>query len=486
MKKKIIIGLSIISLVFLLGGVYIITTIETTISRLDRLITLHQAEILREHLLIQIERVQSDLGLKGTPYARSHDTIMTNIRNMSKAADICSNCHHSGNILERLTDLKNHIEDYKNSLTKVFTVTNASRLEAEKDNAFRIGAGLSAKVGNMVTITSSKLEAETQSALIEIAHKKTLLFIFIAIGPFLAAGLAFILIRGLTKPVNTLLNATRRLKEGNLDYRIEGLKDEFGEVAASFNEMASAMKKQILNMQRTEQMKMVGELAAGLAHELKNPLAGIKASMEVLAEESTLAEEDRATLLKAIAEIRRIELLMKNLLNFARPPKPQFMAADVNKILDTVIKMLNFSLKPSSSTPEPSKPIDILKDFDKHLPVIMADPMQLQQVALNLLLNAVDAMPDGGTIGVKTSHNSLTHSIQIEVSDTGKGIDKEVIDKIFQPFFTTKAKGTGLGLSITKRLVEEYGGNITVESNSGRGATFRITLPVKQEGVMVA
>jgi signal transduction histidine kinase len=177
---------------------------------------------------------------------------------------------------------------------------------------------------------------------------------------------------------------------------------------------------------------------------------------------------------------------MKNLLNFARPPKPQFMVADVNKILDTVIKMLNFSLKPSSSTPEPSKPIDILKDFDEHLPVIMADPMQLQQVALNLLLNAVDAMPDGGTIGVKTSHNSLTHSIQIEVSDTGEGIDKEVFDKIFQPFFTTKAKGTGLGLSISKRLVEEHVGNITVESNSGRGTTFRITLPVKQEGVMVA
>ena len=111
----------------------------------------------------------------------------------------------------------------------------------------------------------------------------------------------------------------------------------------------------------------------------------------------------------------------------------------------------------------------------------MADPMQLQQVFLNLLLNAIDTMQDGGTLFVKTSYDAGENAVQIEISDTGKGIDEKVIAKIFQPFFTTKPKGTGLGLAITKRLIEQHGGDISAENNPGGGATFKIRLPVKKE-----
>ena len=134
-----------------------------------------------------------------------------------------------------------------------------------------------------------------------------------------------------------------------------------------------------------------------------------------------------------------------------------------------------FSLK--SQDPEA---INVLKDLSADLPEIMADTLQLQQAFLNLLLNAVDAMPYGGTLGVRTYYDEQENAIKIEVSDTGKGIDDAMKNKIFQPFVTTKPKGTGLGLAITKRLIEQQGGDIVAEDNKDGGTIFKIILPLKQ------
>jgi two-component system sensor histidine kinase AtoS len=231
-------------------------------------------------------------------------------------------------------------------------------------------------------------------------------------------------------------------------------------------------------LQRAEQMKLVGEWAAGLAHEIKNPLAGIKVSVQAISEEPNIAEEDRAIASRAIDEIRRIELLIKSLLNFAKPPKPQLMAVDINDILD---KTLAFSLRHPTLSSDQTRGIDIVKDLDENLPQTLADPMQMNQVFLNLLLNSIQAMPNGGTLAVKTRYRDRQPPIQITISDTGKGIDKQNIDKIFQPFFTTKPRGTGLGLAITRRLVEQHGGKIYVESHPGEGTLFTILLHVDQK-----
>ncbi len=478
MKKKIIIGLGIFSLIFLIGGAYIIITIERATSTLNNLIRLHQVEILREHLLIQIKSVQSDLNLKNTRYAMGVDNIVYHVRSMDTVIDSCFECHHSEPIMKKLNDLNTQTEKYKDSLSRVLTISaNVERLEAEEDIAFRIGQELIEKLNTMIALTQMRLEEKTQSTFTEIANTKSILFIFLAIGPPLAIVLAIMFTRGLTKPVNVLRNATRRLKGGDLDYRIEGLRDEFGEVAASFNEMAGALKEQMHKMQRAEQMTVVGEMATGLAHEIKNPLAGIKASMEVLSQEPTFTQEDKAVLFKVIDEVKRIESLMKGLLNFAKPPQLQFTNVDVNKILDAAIA---FSLTYPSFSSDNSKAVDIKRDYDDHLPATNADPIQLQQVFLNLLLNAGDATPNDGTVTVRTSHDPMAHSIRIEISDTGPGIEEEAMDKIFRPFFTTKPKGTGLGLAISKQLIERHGGDIRVSNNSGRGTAFTIVLPLKQ------
>ena len=228
-------------------------------------------------------------------------------------------------------------------------------------------------------------------------------------------------------------------------------------------------------LHRAEQMKLVGEWALGLAQEIKNPLAGIKVSIEVLLEELAISAEDRAIVLKAVDEIKRIEVLLKSLLNFARPPKLQLTVVDVNDILD---KTVAFALSQPSLLSNSSIKIKVSKDFDNTIPMTMADPMQLRQVFLNLILNAIEAMPDGGTLGVKIVYDEKAKTIQIEISDTGKGIDRGILDDVFKPFFTTKTRGSGLGLAITRRVVEQHGGVISVKSDLGKRTTFNVYLPL--------
>jgi len=231
-------------------------------------------------------------------------------------------------------------------------------------------------------------------------------------------------------------------------------------------------------LQRAEQMKIVGEWAAGLAHEIKNPLAGIKASVEVLLNDLKISADDRAIVLRSVGEIKRIEKLLKNLLNFAKPPKPELMAVDMNTLLDQAIEI---SLKHPFLLSDSSIEINISKDFDINIPLVQADSMQLHQVFLNLLFNAIEAMPDGGELSLKSRYDLNEKAVKIDVSDTGNGIDPQIIDDIFKPLFSTKSKGTGFGLAISRRIVEDYGGTISVSSDPGNRTTFCISLSTTPE-----
>ncbi|NIO17419.1 MAG: HAMP domain-containing protein [Deltaproteobacteria bacterium] len=479
MKKKIIIGLGAFCLIFLLGAVYLVFSIERATSTLSNLVMLHQAEIVRENLMINIKRVQADLSRQDTPYARDFDTIVFHVRTMKKAADECFNCHHSGVVTARLTELNNQIEMYKRALSRIFTISaNAARIESETDNAYKVGDQLSEQLSDMLIMADVNLEKKTKTVLGKINDTKFILFSLIGVAPFIAAGLSLFFIRGITKPIDEMLNATRRLEGGDLDYRIGALQDEFGEVAASFNNMVSSLKEQMEKMQRTEQMVVFGEYAAKLAHDIQSPLAGIKVSLEVLPDKVTLPEKERELLSRIGSELGRIESLLENLLDFARPPKPQFMPVEVSKILASAV---NFSRKRQPRTSKDAREIEIVNRVNEDLPKITADPMQLQQVFLNLLNNSFEAMPDGGTLTISAAHDAPAKTVEIEISDTGRGIEDDLLAQIFQPFFTTKAKGTGLGLAISKQLIEQNGGAIAVSSSREGGATFRVTLPADGE-----
>ncbi len=728
MKRQIVIGLASFAMVFFLGGIYIVFSIGKATATLDRLILLHQVEILREHLMIEIKKVQADANLKNTRYARTADTFINDVRQMDQVSQECITCHHREDVARRLQDMERQMGLYKNALSRVLTMrANYVRLGEEDDNTFKTGDELAGKVNTMIALATRSLDEETRRSVGNIRDTRNALYVLAILSPVFGFCLAFIFIKGFTRPIRALLDATRKLKAGDLDHRIEAMPDEFGELADSFNEMAGALTthmrrvkesekryrmlfesagdaifiieaegvnagriaaanraasvmhgypiKELLGMcivdlntpdspwevhdriskilsgecfneeiahvrkdgtvfpvevsavlmelegtkyvlafdrditqrkevekalrlseekfskafraspdwitittldegryievndafmrisgytreevigrtsrelgmwvnpeereemvpvlkkdgavwnkevhyrtksgnvltmlrssqgidyggmrciisvthdvterrktqimlQRVEQMKAVAEIAVGIAHEIKNPLAGIKSSMEVLHAEEACSGENNEILLKVISEIRRIETLLKNLLNFARPPKPELGMVDINPLLDAT---LEFSVDKVRMAPRPA--IEVVRDFEDGLPAVIADGMQLKQVFLNLFLNAVEAMPAGGTLKIKTSYEKAASSVKIEVSDTGKSINGDAMNKIFQPFFTTKAKGTGMGLAISKRLIEDHGGTITLGNLPDRGVVFTIRIPVHQ------
>jgi len=475
MKRKLIIGLGVITAIFFCSSVYIIYTIDTSTSRLHDMIMLHQVEILREGYLIQIKRVQSDLLLKETRYTRGFDTFVKDILGMEKVINTCFDCHHGKEVVERLDALNALTGEYESALSRVLTLrANASRRDREMDQAFGIGEALITEVREMVEMTSANLAEKREMALHEISKVKYILYVLIGIIPLLSGVLTYAVVRELTNPMEKLLDSTRRLTSGDLDHRVNGLKNEFGELAGSINEMAASLKDQMQKMQRTEQMVVVAELAAGLAHEIKNPLAGIKVAMHVLSEETILPEEDRIVLRRVIEEVTRLESLMRNFLNFAKPPKPQLTSLNINELLSST---LAFYLRGKSAEEGRRDGIRIEKDL-RPLPAATADATQLQHVLLNLILNAVDAMPDGGTLRILTCQDSDPEWFRIEISDTGKGFAEGDAEKIFQPFYTTKPKGTGLGLAISRQMIVGHGGSIQGGNNPDGGATFRILLPV--------
>ena len=213
-------------------------------------------------------------------------------------------------------------------------------------------------------------------------------------------------------------------------------------------------------------------------------MAGIKVSMEVLSQESPLPQEDKEVLLRVINEIDRITAMLKGLLSYARPPKPKLIPLDVNQLLEGIIKSARYSLRsPKYMVKAQDRQIEFVKDFNPDLPHIIADPGQLQQVFLNLTLNAVDAIYSAseslGIITIKT-RQTPENKVEISIADNGKGIDNRSLEEIFKPFFTTKSQGTGLGLAISKRLVEQHHGGTIIAANNrgGDGLTFTLSFPV--------
>jgi signal transduction histidine kinase len=478
MKTKIIVGLTIYAILVLAGGLYVLHLIGSTTSRLDNLIMLHQVEILREHYLIQIRRVQTDLALRDTRFARDTDTIVSHVRGMGRVIGTCTTCHHDEATAARIEDLARQTDEYQEAISRVMTVrAGAERLRAESDNAFQVGENLIEQVSEMIALTGARLEASTQRALASIRKTTLVLLILLAAGPLVSLGLGIVFVRGITGPLAALLDSTRKLTAGDLDHRVSDLPDEFGQLGGAFNEMASSLKEHMAERQRAEQMAVLGRLSAGLAHEIKNPLAGIKVAMEILAAEESMTEENRDVARKVREEVGRVEALMRSFLTFARPPRPQPAEVDVNILIASCLSLYG---RDPRLRPDHPRAVRLVRELED-VPPVVADPSQLEQVLVNLFMNAMDAMPQGGTLRVRTAADG-DGMVRIEVADTGKGVPPENREKIFEPFFTTKGKGTGLGLAISRQLVEQQSGTLRISDNPGGGAAFTVRVPARGTG----
>jgi two-component system, sporulation sensor kinase E len=261
-----------------------------------------------------------------------------------------------------------------------------------------------------------------------------------------------------------------------VDITRTAVKNEKGEYTGSSSIIKDVTERKEFEKRitQTEKLTTVGQISANIAHEIKNPLMGISGAVQVLMKKLEGNPPARETLSKIFEQVQRLDSTLKGLLSFARPQTPYFLKGNVNEIIDQVL----FFVAPEAET----KRVRITKEMAKELPSISLDPDQIKQVFLNIILNALQAMPEGGELKIKTSNGNGNSGgeIRIVISDTGSGIPEDIREDIFRPFFTTKIKGTGLGLAITKSIVEEHGGNINYTTELNKGTSFEITLPKEQ------
>lgn len=479
MRRKILLILTVLSLLSIFVSGHVIFSIEKGSRDLEKVMGLHQVANLRKEMMDQIKLVQRDLSLKETRHARNFSTMVAHVSYMSDTVESCFGCHHSQEVLARLSHLRGNVENYKQALSRVYTVrADAPRLNMEEDNAFLTGEELVNEVEDILAFTNRNLQARTHRVFQKINRSKNVLFIFTIFVPFVVIGTGAWFYFSFKKPISSLLDATSRLKAGQLDVQVGELKDEFGEVARSFNDMTRSLKEVMQTMVRAEEMVLMGEMASRLAHEIKNPITGIKLAAEVIRDEAGLQGEFKDLCFKTIEQIKNIEGLMKGLLNFAKPPIPQLQPENLNRIIETAFSTVDILVKKRSDHGGAGGAITLHMELDENLPELMTDAGQVQQILLNLMLNAVDAMPRGGTLTVRSGRAPQGDFVQVDVVDSGTGIDPALGEKIFHPFFSTKIKGTGLGLATVRKLVDANKGQISFTSEPGKGTAFTVRLPI--------
>jgi signal transduction histidine kinase len=296
----------------------------------------------------------------------------------------------------------------------------------------------------------------------------------------------FVLAYLVQRPMVELQEKIEQVSQGNLDAKVSfsDRNDEIGDLGRNFNHMMQQLREsraEIERLHRTqisraEHLATLGELATGLAHEIRNPLAGIAGVIEIVGRDLPATSPARAVVKDVRLEIGRISRTLSDLLETARPRRPEVRLSNLNTTVEHAVMLARQQVL--------SRPIKIELQKNSDLPEVEHDSDQVHQVLLNLLLNAVQAMEGAGTVRVEIG--SRDNCAAVLVSDTGRGISPQNLPNIFRPFYTTKGGGTGLGLSLAHRIVEDHHGLIEVTSIVGKGSTFTVLLPFHVPAVHIA
>jgi signal transduction histidine kinase len=289
--------------------------------------------------------------------------------------------------------------------------------------------------------------------------------------------------RRVTRPIEQLSKASKFVGKGEFDITVQRTsRDEIGDLAESFNEMAAelntrekALKEAQAALVQSEKMAAFGQLGAGIAHEVKNPLAGILGFAQLSLRKVEEDSQIHRNLMIIQRETRRCKTIIENLLKFARQEKVSRNPTEINPVVEDSISIIDHQLGINQ--------VRLEKDLSSGLPPFLGNANQIQQVLMNLMMNSQQAMEGKPGLITITTRRLETGEIEVRVRDDGPGIPEEIQDKLFEPFFTTKAtgKGTGLGLSVSYGIIKDHNGDIRVESKPGMGTAFIIILPVNTD-----
>jgi signal transduction histidine kinase len=299
------------------------------------------------------------------------------------------------------------------------------------------------------------------------------------VGMFLTIFLA----RRYTLPIHRLATGVKYVSAGDLSvtFHVES-GDEIGELAANLNEMVEKLKERELLEKRlyeAEHLSKVGQLASGIAHEIRNPLNYISLAIDHLKSEFLPGCPDKGTELHAIAdnikeEVRKANYMVLNFMNYGRPLKLRKQRVTYPELIDKAMPLMQDRLN--------EQRVEVVREIAPDLPPMQVDPELMRNCLCNFITNGAQAMPEGGRITLGAQLDSEAGMFRLTFSDQGVGIDPQDLDKVFQPYFTTKEAGIGLGLAITERIIKEHGGTLAVESRKGEGTTFTVNLPLPKAG----
>ena len=314
----------------------------------------------------------------------------------------------------------------------------------------------------------------------EVREVQWILFAAVSGAILLCFVLLAVLLVLIDHPLEELMNTIARVRRGDLTARVAFSKreDDVGQLGRQFNEMVQTLEENRQEIEELHQREMaraqhlatIGELAAGLAHEIRNPLAGIAGVVDIMGRELPASSPSRTVMGEVQREILHIQAILNDLLSYARPRPPDIHPANLNTTVEQAILLSRQQVR--------TKPIQVLFEPNPAIALVEHDPALIQQVVLNLVLNGIQAIAGKGEVRVALIPDGT--AVVIQVTDTGRGISPDALAKIFKPFFTTRSEGTGLGLSLAAGIVHAHGGRMDVSSTPGKGAQFKVWLPTQR------
>ncbi len=487
MRRRMVICLGILVTLCVLGNAIAMLSLDRSIGTLTALAESHRIQTMRANLASSGVRVETDLLTYRLGQDQDEARRAANVRRFEVSLNQCGSCHHEAGVQARLDELRGTFESYVSAIGAVTGDADTVGTGVVGPDLTTVVKRLTQQATDMADLAADHISVRSVEAA-ERVHSAWMVLLGTVLTAVIVAGIvALHLERRLSRPVQALLDGVARVRQGDQTHRFAIRADrEFRTLGEAFDDAYEELRRAQAGMIQAEKMAAVGKLAAGVAHEVGNPLASISSVAQMMRRQGQSAEQ--AQRIDLIMEhIGRISRIVRELLAFAKPATtPKLEPVQIADLIERATTLLRYDRR--------ARNIEVTCEVAPDLPAVRADADRLLLVFTNVILNAFDALStsSNGAAALRiAAEPSGQRELALRFEDNGPGMDAEQLSSAFEPFFTTKepGAGTGLGLWISYQVIREHGGTIWAESTLGRGTTVHIRLPVmvySEEEVMAA